>query len=100
MNEILVDELFLRKRLARRNHCLRILPTKPFLAVIRTRLVKRQIDGGITFGSVGERHLFETLEVLFGLIASRSTQSLVVLDLPTLPRGLLPILVLNDILER
>lgn len=100
VDEILVDELFLRKRLARRNHCLRILPTKPFLAVIRTRLVKRQVDGGIAFRSVGERHLLETLEVLLRFVASRGTQSLVVLDLPALPQSLLPVLVLHDILER
>ena len=100
VDEILVHKLFVRKRLACGNHGIRILSTKPFLAVIRTRLIKCQIDGGITFGSVGERHLFETLEVFLGLVASGRTQSLVVLDLPALPRGLLPVLLLHDILER
>ncbi len=84
VDEILVDELFVGERLARRNHRLRILPTKPFLAVIRTRLIERQVDGGVTRGSLGEGHLFETLKVFLGLVASGGTQSLVVLDLPAL----------------
>lgn len=100
VDEILVDELFVGERLTRRNHRLRVLPTKPLLAVIRTRLVKCQVDGGIAFRSVGERHLLETLEVLLRLVASRRTQSLVVLNLPALARGLLPVLVLHNILER
>lgn len=100
MDEIFVDELLVGELVSGRNHSLGIVRLEPVLAVIRTRLIERQIDRGIALGTLRELNFLQALEVLLGLLASGGTQSLVVLDLPALSSGLLPVFLLNHVLER
>lgn len=100
VDEVLVHKLLVGELASCRNDCLGILRLEPVLAIVRARLVERQIDRGIALRALRELHLLQALKVFLGFLASRGTQSLVVLDLPALAGGLLPVLLLHDILER
>ena len=96
VDEVLVDELGIRDRLASRQHERLVVALKPGLAVVCALLVERQVNRLVRPRCEVEPDGCGMSEVLLGLLFGGSTQSLVVLHGPALGAlALAPVLVLR-----